>query len=59
MSEAYFLAAAGAMAIVNILVVVRMDRWVDFQTTLFRASMLTGWVLLAAIIAMDPSQTTA
>ena len=59
MSEAYFLAAAGAMAVVNILVVVRMDRWVDFQTTLFRASMLTGWVLLAAIIAMDPSQAAA
>ena len=56
MSEAYFLAAAGAMAVVNILVIVRMDRWVDFQTTLFRASMLTGWVLLAAIIAMDPSK---
>jgi hypothetical protein len=47
------------MAIVNILVVVRIDRWVDFQTTLFRASMLTGWVLLAAIIAMDPSQAAA
>ena len=59
MSEAYFLAASGAMAIVNIVVILRMERWVDFQTTLFRASMLTGWVLLAAIIAMDPSQIAA
>jgi hypothetical protein len=40
-------------------VILRMERWVDFQTTLFRASMLTGWVLLAAIIAMDPSQIAA
>jgi len=27
----------------------------DFQTTLFRVSMLTGWVLLVAIMMIEPS----
>jgi len=27
----------------------------DFQTTLFRISMLTGWILLAAVLLMDPT----
>ena len=55
MDEIYFLAAAGIMAIANIAVVVAGERIADFQTTLFRVSMLTGWVLLAAIIMHDPS----
>ena len=55
MDEIYFLAAAGIMAIANIAVVVARERITDFQTTLFRVSMLTGWVLLAAIIMHDPS----
>ena len=59
MSEIYFLASAAMMSIVNILVIVRQEQWVDFQTTLFRASMLTGWILLAAIVAMDPMQASA
>lgn len=59
MSEIYFLASAAMMSIVNILVIVRREQWVDFQTTLFRASMLTGWILLAAIVAMDPMQASA
>ena len=59
MSEIYFLASAAMMSIVNILVIVRREQWVDFQTTLFRASMLTGWVLLASIVAMDPMQASA
>ena len=59
MSEIYFLASAGVMSVVNILVIVRREQWVDFQTTLFRASMLTGWILLAAIVAMDPMQASA
>ena len=46
----WFLAAAGAMAVANITVVLRMDRIKDFQTMLFRVSMLTGWVLLAALM---------
>ena len=50
MDEIYFLAAAGIMAIANIAVIITRERLADFQTTLFRVSMLTGWVLLAAII---------
>ena len=55
MDEIYFLAAAGIMAIANIAVIVTRERLADFQTTLFRVSMLTGWVLLAAIIIHEPS----
>ena len=54
MDEIYFLAAAGIMAIGNIAVIITRERLADFQTTLFRVSMLTGWVLLAAIMAVDP-----
>ncbi len=53
-----FLAAAAVMALANIIVVLRMERFADFQTTLFRVSMLTGWVLLAALIigfSVEPS----
>ena len=53
--EIYFLAAAGIMAIANIAVIITRERLADFQTTLFRVSMLTGWVLLAAIIIHEPS----
>lgn len=56
MEEAWFLLAAGSMAILNIIVILRHQKLADFQTTLFRISMLTGWVLLAAVLAMDPSQ---
>ena len=55
MDEVYFLAAAGIMAIANIAVIVTRERLADFQTTLFRVSMLTGWVLLAAIIMHEPN----
>ena len=55
MDEIYFLAAAGIMAIANVAVIIARERLADFQTTLFRVSMLTGWVLLAAIIIHDPS----
>ena len=54
MDEAWFLLAAGLMAIVNIIVILRHTKLADFQTTLFRISMLTGWVLLAAVLAMEP-----
>ena len=46
----YFLVASGLMAISNIYVVLKRDSFSDFQTTLFRVSMLTGWVLLASLI---------
>ena len=55
MDEIYFLAAAVIMAIANIAVIITRERLADFQTTLFRVSMLTGWVLLAAIIMHEPS----
>jgi 4-hydroxybenzoate polyprenyltransferase len=54
MDEIWFLAAAGIMSILNIAVILSRDRLADFQTTLFRVSMLTGWVLLAAIMMIDP-----
>jgi hypothetical protein len=47
------------MAVANIIVILRLERWLDFQTTLFRASMLTGWVLLGAVMLMDPVQSLA
>ena len=46
----WFLAAAAVMALANIVVVLRMERFADFQTVLFRVSMLTGWVLLASLV---------
>ena len=47
--ESIWFPPQGVMALANIAVVLRMDRLKDFQTTLFRVSMLTGWVLLAAL----------
>ena len=55
MSEIWFLGAAGLMSIANVGVILMRNRLNDFQSTLFRFSMLTGWVLLLAIILMDPS----
>jgi 4-hydroxybenzoate polyprenyltransferase len=48
--EVWFLAAAGLMALANIAVILARERFADFQTTLFRVSMLTGWVLLLALM---------
>lgn len=59
MDGIWFLAAAGLMALVNIWVVLARERFVDFQTVLFRASMLTGWVLLAALMfgfSVEPNE---
>jgi len=50
MDGIWFLAAAGLMAGLNIWVVLAKDKFEDFQTVLFRASMLTGWMLLFALI---------
>jgi hypothetical protein len=58
----WFLAAVGVMALANIGVVLRMNRLADFQTTLFRVSMLTGWALLAALmlsVLTEPSTVAA
>ena len=58
MSEIWFLGAAGLMSIANVGVILMRNRLNDFQTTLFRFSILTGWVLLIAIILMDPTANT-
>ena len=50
MEGIWFLAASGLMAIANIYVVLKKDGFSDFQTTLFRVSMLTGWALLASLL---------
>ena len=50
MDGIWFLGAAAVMSLANIVVVLRMDRFADFQTVLFRVSMLTGWVLLASLV---------
>lgn len=55
----WFLAAAGVMALANVAVVLRMERMADFQTTLFRVSMLTGWALLAALMLSFMTEPTA
>ena len=55
MDEIWFLAAAGLMSALNIAVIIARERLADFQTTLFRVSMLTGWVLLVAIMMIEPS----
>ena len=55
MNEIWFLVAAGIMAIANVVVILMREKLNDFQTTLFRVSMLTGWILLVAVIFMDPS----
>ena len=57
MSGPWFLLAAASMAFANIVVVLRRERFADFQTMLFRVSMLTGWVLLASLalgFAVEP-----
>ena len=52
--EIWFLAAAGVMSALNIGVILSREKILDFQTALFRVSMLTGWVLLIAIMMIDP-----
>ena len=55
--EIWFLAASAIMAIINIIVIVAKEKFSDFQSMLFRASMLTGWVLLIPIIIIQPENT--
>ena len=55
MSEIWFFAAAGIMSVSNVVIILMRTRLEDFQTTLFRVSMLTGWALLIAVILMDPA----
>ena len=48
-SSIWFLGASALMAVLNIYVVLTRERLKNFQNTLFQTSMLTGWVLLAAL----------
>ena len=54
-NEIWFLGAAGLMCILNIAVILVRERLEDFQTVLFRISMLTGWVLLASFMIDEPT----
>jgi 4-hydroxybenzoate polyprenyltransferase len=55
MDEMWFLVGAGLTSILNILVIILQNRLENFQKVLFRVSMLTGWVLLAAIMMIEPT----
>ncbi|DAC24296.1 MAG TPA: 4-hydroxybenzoate octaprenyltransferase [Candidatus Thalassarchaeaceae archaeon] len=57
MDEIWFLAISAGMALANIVVILARERFVDFQTVLFRTSMLTGWILLIPIILMQPDNS--
>ena len=48
--EITFLASAGIMAILNIIIILRRHKASDFQSSLFRTSVATGWVLLAGLL---------
>ena len=55
MDEIWFLAAAGLMSVLNIAVILAREQLEGFQTILFRVSMLTGWILLVAVMIIEPS----
>ena len=55
MDEMWFLVGAGLTSTLNILVIILQNRLENFQKVLFRVSMLTGWVLLAAIMMIEPT----
>jgi 4-hydroxybenzoate polyprenyltransferase len=48
-SSIWFLGASALMASLNIYVVLSRERLKNFQSTLFQASMFTGWALLIAL----------
>jgi len=54
MDEIWFLGASAVMALTNIAVILTKEKFSDFQTVLFRTSMLTGWILLIPIILIQP-----
>lgn len=57
MDEIWFLAASAAMALANIVVIIARERFANFQTILFRTSMLTGWILLVPIMLIQPENS--
>ena len=46
----FFFISVILMALININVIDQRDSLPDFQTTFFRTSVLTGWVLLAGMV---------
>jgi 4-hydroxybenzoate polyprenyltransferase len=54
MDEIWFLGVSVVMALTNIAVILTKEKFSDFQTVLFRTSMLTGWILLIPIILIQP-----
>lgn len=48
----WFIGAVCGMALANIVVVLQMERLRDFQSSLFRVSMLTGWALLLPVVVL-------
>ena len=57
MDEIWFLAASAGMALANIGVILARERFTNFQTVLFRTSMLTGWILLIPIMLIQPENS--
>ncbi|MFL2973929.1 MAG: hypothetical protein CND89_01695 [Marine Group II euryarchaeote MED-G38] len=55
MNEIWFIAVAVFMSTLNIGVILSRKKLENFQITLFRVSMLTGWLLLATILMIEPS----
>ena len=52
--EIWFLVGSGVMALANIVVILNNKRMTNFQESLFRISMLTGWILLTPIMLIHP-----
>ena len=53
-SDGMYIFSVAIMATLSISVILVRERLVDFQTSLFRVFMLTGWVILATIIIVEP-----
>jgi 4-hydroxybenzoate polyprenyltransferase len=51
--ELYFIYGMALVAILNGYIVLNKDKIKDFQTTLFRASIFTGWIILLPIILIS------
>lgn len=52
LNSTLFLIIAGIMALINVGVIARQDELENFQVILFRTSALTGWILLAGLVAV-------
>ncbi|MEC7694564.1 MAG: UbiA-like polyprenyltransferase [Candidatus Thermoplasmatota archaeon] len=57
-SQSIYILSVAIMATLSISVILSRERLVDFQKSLFRVFMLTGWVILATIIMVEPQSIT-